>query len=174
MTRIYSFPPLIDQQSRILILGSMPGNDSLRLQQYYANPRNAFWPIMLQLYKSTPDISYSKRCELLLGNAIAVWDVIGSCIRPSSLDANIDEQSININNFQHLFARYPAITHILFNGSKAEQTFVRYVQPKLVRTARTLLYMQRLPSTSPANASYSLTAKLMTWSKALQSAHCGN
>lgn len=173
MYRIHSLQPIIDQQSRILILGSIPGKDSLHRQQYYAHPRNAFWPIILKFLGNTPDITYDKRCNLLLANSIAIWDVIGSCVRPTSLDTDINEQSICINDFHQLFADHPAITHILFNGGKAEQSFVHYVQPKLQETAQ-VQHRQRLPSTSPANAGLSFATKLAIWSEALRWAHCSN
>ena len=157
-----SFPPVIDHRVRLLILGSMPGKRSLAEDQYYAHPRNGFWPIMAALYGAKQEFSYQQRLEILLANSIGLWDVIGSCRRPTSLDSDIDEESILVNDFSSLLDRYPAIMQIFFNGAKAEQAFRRYVLATL-DARQAALPRQRLISTSPANARYSLAEKIAIW-----------
>ena len=81
MSRVHSFPPLADAQARLLILGSMPGRASLQANQYYAHPRNAFWPIMGSLIGFAADDPYQRRCDALLAAGVALWDVMASCRR---------------------------------------------------------------------------------------------
>lgn len=158
------FPPVADASARILVLGSMPGVASLEQQQYYAHPRNAFWPIMqtLLLGEPVPDQSYQQRCDLLLAHGVALWDVLQACVRPGSLDSNIVSDSIQINDFHGLFQRCPDIRAVIFNGAKAEQEYVKRVLPGLGEQARSLPRL-RLPSTSPAMASLSFEEKAGEW-----------
>ena len=157
---IHSFPPLAAPNATRLILGSMPGRASLLAKQYYAHPRNAFWPIMGELFGADPDLPYARRVRLLTRARVAVWDVLASCTRGSSLDSDIDEDSIVPNDFASFFRAHPRIERVYFNGGKAEASFRRYV---LRRLAATTLYFERLPSTSPANASWSHARKLRAW-----------
>jgi len=157
---IYSFAPIEDATTKILILGSMPGKESLKAGQYYAHPRNAFWPIMGDLVGAKPILPYESRIQKLKAAGISVWDVLASCTRLSSLDADIDKNSISSNDFQRFLAGHPNITHVFFNGAMAEKCFHQYV--KLTLADRALQY-QRLPSTSPANASTSYQQKLHAW-----------
>jgi len=160
MPHIHSFPPIENHGATVLILGSMPGKESLRAGQYYAHPRNGFWPIMGDLVGALPALTYETRIEKLKASGIALWDVLASCTRHSSMDADIDEASITSNDFTSFFRAHPDITHVYFNGTMAEQSFNRYVQPALAN--RPLHYL-RLPSTSPANASMSYVKKLAAW-----------
>ncbi|WP_151705085.1 DNA-deoxyinosine glycosylase [Nitrincola alkalilacustris] len=164
MTQIYSFPPIEPENARILILGSMPGVASLKAQQYYAHPRNAFWPIMGELFGAHPELPYHERVEILKAEGIAVWDVLESCVRVGSLDASIDSSSLRVNDFSSFFRRHPQIRHVFFNGAKAEQSFRRHALPEL---RLDYLSYTRLPSTSPAHAAMSFDSKLNNWSKAL-------
>lgn len=161
MSHAESFPPLVAAGARILILGSMPGQASLREQQYYAHPRNAFWPIMGQLFDAGPERSYRQRCDLLMNNGIAVWDVLRYCWRPGSLDSDIEPHSVEVNDFTDFLDRYPEIRQVFFNGRKAEQTFNRHVaghlRPGAIRSGV-------LPSTSPAHAALSQQEKCNAWS----------
>lgn len=160
MSHAESFAPIADRHARVLILGSMPGQASLREQQYYAHPRNAFWPIMGRLFGAGPDLPYAVRQRRLTQHGVAVWDVLKSCWRPGSLDAAIEASSVEINDFDTFLARHPQVTHLFFNGGKAEETFRRHVTPSLpLHGLQTL----RLPSTSPAHAARSLEDKYQAW-----------
>lgn len=162
MTTIHSFPPNADPDARLLILGSMPGAASLRAGQYYAHPRNGFWIIMHELFGIDPGLPYPQRLAALRQNGIALWDVLKSCMRIGSLDSDIDDTSIVPNDFAGFFLAHPRITRICFNGTKAEQSYIRFVLPMLDESSRDIPSM-KLPSTSPANASYSLQRKIDAW-----------
>lgn len=162
MQTLQSFPPVVNDTTHTLILGSMPGKVSLVEAQYYAHPRNGFWHIMDALYGAGFDLAYPQRLACLLDNGIGLWDVIGTCTRTTSLDSDIVETSIIVNDFQQLLNLHPAICRIFFNGGKAEQTFNRYVRPVMVQQL-TAVHCARLSSTSPANARYSLTDKVADW-----------
>ena len=160
MTAIYSFPPQIANNSRVLILGSMPGVVSLQMGQYYAHPQNTFWKIMGDLLNAGPELPYAKRMAKLHSHKIGLWDVLKSCKRSTSLDSDI--KNPQPNDFATLYADMPALTHVFFNGSKAEAAYRRYVMPQLGQSCAHLLYA-RLPSTSPANASITYAEKLQAW-----------
>jgi len=162
MPTLKSFQPIVDHRTRTLILGSMPGRMSLSATQYYAHPRNGFWHIMGSLFGAGFDVAYEKRLEILLANSIGLWDVIGTCSRATSLDTDIEEDSITTNDFRRLLETFPAIQRIFFNGTKAEQTFNRRVRPSLPDLLHDIRFT-RLISTSPANARYSLEAKIEIW-----------
>jgi len=157
---IHSFPPIAARKATVLILGSMPGKASLLAGQYYAHPRNAFWPIMGALFGAGPDMPYARRVRVLERAGVAVWDVLASCTRESSLDSDIDEDSIVPNDFAAFFRAHRRIERVFFNGTKAEASFRRHVLPGL---AMTTLCFERLPSTSPAHASWSQARKLRAW-----------
>lgn len=167
MPRIHSFPPIENADARILILGSMPGKESLRAGQYYAHPRNAFWPIMGSLVGAGPDIPYPERIQILHSAHIAVWDVLASCIRHSSMDADIEAAACDANDFKSFFLAHRQITHVFFNGALAEKFYALHVRHQLL--LQPLIY-RRLPSTSPAHAALSLAQKLNAWEVILQSA----
>ena len=112
LTRVQSFPPIVSQQSKLLILGSMPGEASLKAGQYYAHPRNAFWQIMGELFGAGPSLPYQERVVMLQSIGVALWDSLQACVRPGSLDASIKEEVAN--DFPALFAKYPNITHVFF------------------------------------------------------------
>jgi len=145
----HGFPPIIGGQPRLLILGSMPGMMSLKKQQYYGHPRNAFWAIMATIVNIDLSLPYAARCTALIAHHIAVFDVLKTCHRKGSLDQHIDTTSIKINDFRSLLQRYTSISHLFFNA--IEQT------PN----------MQRLPSTSPAYARMSFAQKQSRWAHAL-------
>lgn len=161
---IRSFPPIADATAKVLILGSMPGKQSLRAGQYYAHRRNAFWSIIGDLVGAPPSLPYESRTRILKSSGIALWDVLASCSRHTSMDADIEAASICPNDFSSFFLRHPDITHVFFNGSKAEQCFRKHVLPLLESLpGHRPRYYQRLPSTSPAHASMSYQKKLETW-----------
>jgi TDG/mug DNA glycosylase family protein len=163
MSRCSSFPPILGALPRVLILGSMPGAASLAAGQYYAHPRNAFWPILGELLGFAPTAPYDERVAALQAHGIAVWDVLQTCIRPGSLDAAIERDSEVANDLPGLLAAQPGIATICFNGGAAAATFRRHV-PAACTDGRRLV---PLPSTSPANASWSFARKLSAWRVAL-------
>ena len=158
---LFSFPPVESAAARVLVLGSMPGVASLRLQQYYGHPNNAFWKIMGAVLEFDAAGSYDERIAALVSRKLALWDVLAACVREGSLDSDIDNGSIVTNDFAAFFTAHPHITRVCFNGAKAESVYRKYVLPQL-GTQRMLDYA-RLPSTSPAHAGMPLTAKLEAW-----------
>jgi TDG/mug DNA glycosylase family protein len=166
MPRIRCFAPIADTDARILILGSMPGKASLAANQYYAHPRNIFWIIMGELIGAHRELRYEDRLKILRSSGIALWDVLGYCLRKSSLDAHIEMDSAVPGDFKSFFRQHPDTTQIFFNGAKAEQCFEKYVLPTLKSTS---LQYQRLPSTSPANAGISYEQKLLAWKSVVRS-----
>lgn len=160
MSAIHCFPPIETAAARVLILGSMPGKESLRVQQYYAHPRNTFWAILGELVGATPALAYDARAEVLKSAGIALWDVLASCTRDGSLDSAIHAASSAPNDFASFFSAHPRITRVYFNGAMAESCFRKLVLPSLAH--RPLMY-QRLPSTSPANAAIPYQRKLEAW-----------
>jgi len=156
------FPYVATSDARVLILGSMPGVASLQAIEYYAHPRNAFWPIMGELLSFDARLPYAERLEYLKRNKVALWDVAHRCIRPGSLDSNIDRDSIEANDFGAFFREHWDIRAIFFNGTTAESLFRKLVLPTMPEKIRNMP-MQRLPSTSPAHAAYDFTAKLAAW-----------
>lgn len=166
LTTEYSFPPLLGEKPTRLILGSMPSVQSLKHHQYYAHPRNAFWPIMAELFGFSTTLPYSERCAILIQQHIAVWDVLKACQREGSLDSNIKKASMAFNDFNLFLQQSPAIQCIIFNGSKAEQIFVKEVLPSLDESFSHILRL-KMPSTSPAHASISFEQKRHQWHQAL-------
>jgi double-stranded uracil-DNA glycosylase len=161
MAHVYSFPPIASGTARVLILGTMPGQVSLHERQYYAHPQNAFWRIVGGILGFDPALPYDARVALVQSAGIAVWDVLKSCIRPSSLDSAIDAASAVPNDFATFLTEHPHIRRICFNGATAEALFMKRVRPRLA----THLDMEsmRLPSTSPANASLPFSEKKRAW-----------
>jgi len=157
--RVRSFAPIAGRNARILILGSMPGRASLEAGQYYAHRHNAFWRIASELLQFDPGAPYRERARALRSARIAVWDVLHSCVRPGSMDAMIDRDSETANDFRRFFRTHRGITHVFFNGAKAEASFRRHVLPGIDVPLR----YKRLPSTSPANASVPWRQKLAAW-----------
>ena len=156
---IYSFAPIAEANARCLILGSIPGKASLQANQYYAHPRNQFWPLMTQLLAGDLNWDYQQRCQMLIEHRIALWDVLQSCRRHSSLDADIEPASMVSNQFVEFFAEHPQIESVFFNGTTAKQSFKRQVLPNLERELRLI----KLPSTSPAHAAMNFEQKLQQW-----------
>ena len=161
MSPVHSFPPLSIPQARVLVLGSMPGLASLRLQQYYGHPQNAFWKIVGEVLGFDPALAYQLRTAALIERRVALWDVLASCVRDGSLDADIDDASVVANDFAAFFDAHPQIVRVCFNGAKAESVYRKHVRPQL-DTSRGIHYL-RLPSTSPAHAGMRLQAKVAAW-----------
>lgn len=160
MTKIYSFTPIADKNSEILILGSMPGCASLEANQYYAHKRNAFWRIMAELLQMDPTLGYEARVLALKSAHITLWDVLHSCKREGSLDSRIETDTLVANDFQHFFYVHKKIKRVFFNGTKAETCFKQQVFEEHDFNA---LSFTRLPSTSPAHAAKSFEHKLAAW-----------
>ncbi len=152
---------MISRQTRLLILGSFPGVASLQAQQYYGHPQNQFWPVLNALlgkkYASSPinsgASSYQIRSEWLLSKKLGLWDVCASCDREGSLDSNIRQPVLN--DFSSLKLLCPDLQAIAHNGGES------FKHAK--HTARLGLPVYKLPSTSPANASWSFERKLAAW-----------
>jgi TDG/mug DNA glycosylase family protein len=155
---IYSFPPVVSRNSKVLILGSMPGEVSLKAHQYYAHPRNAFWRIMGELFGAGPSLPYQERLAVLDSAGIALWDSLRACTRPGSLDSAIRDEEAN--DFANLFASFPRITHVFFNGAKSEAAFRHHVLPTLGDPEHVFV---RLPSSSPAHAGMTFDKKVEHW-----------
>jgi len=162
--RVKGFEPIVDSESKVLILGSMPGLYSLQLGEYYAHKQNAFWKILNKIFPESTMDTYDEKIAILRLNKIAIWDVLRACERKGSLDDNIALKTIEVNDFSIFFERHPQIEKVLFNGAFAEKSYKRFVLESL--TFPVSCYM-RLPSTSPAHASLSFDEKFTFWKKAL-------
>lgn len=158
---IQSFDPIAASDAEILILGSMPGIASLEAGQYYAHPRNAFWPIMGELFCAGLDKPYEVRAETLKVRGVAVWDVLQFCQREGSLDSNIKAEVPN--DFSTFFTQYPNIRRIALNGGKAAKSFERFARDHVPESAQIV----PVPSTSPAYAAMRFEQKCALWRAAL-------
>ncbi|MDY0396927.1 DNA-deoxyinosine glycosylase [Virgibacillus halophilus] len=158
--RLQSMAPVLPEEPRVLILGSMPSELSLKHQQYYGNPRNHFWPLMLQLFDKPETTVYESRIQLLKEHHIALWDSIASCYRKGSLDGNITE--VEPNDIVRLLKTYPTINVIACNGTKSFQVFQKHFGSYREVATRDVL---RLPSTSPIPGRYTKTfpEKVEVW-----------
>ena len=165
MAEVQSFEPIVGHRPRIIILGSMPGVASLEAVQYYAHPRNAFWPIMGELFGIDHHGSYPQRIRQVSALPLILWDTLESCHRPGSLDSNISRDSVAANDIPGLVARYPGIRAIAFNGATSEKFFRQLVVKQLPSEDIKLI---RLPSTSPANAAMNFEQKLKAWRQLLE------
>ena len=139
----------------------MPSVMSLAARQYYGNPRNAFWRITGEIFGFDADASYEDRMAALTAHGVAVWDVLRACRRKGSLDSAVEPDSMVSNDFGRLFAMYPAIERVVFNGAAAEKNFARLVPP----VDRPIRFV-RLPSTSPAQT-MPYQEKLRAWRSAV-------
>ncbi len=165
MRPLFGLAPIARPRARLLILGSMPGVASLTAAEYYAHPRNLFWPIVGACCGFDPRAPYGRRCKALAAAGIALWDVVGSCVRPGSLDSAIDDATIVVNDFSAFLAAHRQITRVCFNGRKAESAWRRHVQGQLPPGRKFDYHL--LPSTSPAHAGMSYLRKLQLWRSAI-------
>jgi double-stranded uracil-DNA glycosylase len=163
MSLVTSFGPIADTSARVLVLGSMPGVQSLKANQYYAHPRNAFWRIMASIYGFSAELPYESRVEKLKESSVALWDVLHACVRVGSLDSAIERGSRVPNDFQSFFQQHRHIEFVGFNGTEAQRSFNTYVLPHLDVSG---ISFARLPSSSPAHA-LSLENKVTAWRAAL-------
>ncbi len=172
---VRSFAPVIAPNPAILILGSMPGVASLDAHEYYAHPRNAFWPILIASFAemSVKDVDlaqwqYEQRLRFLAEHRIALWDVLAECVRPGSLDSAIDNKTVSVNPITSLLQQHTSIEKVLFNGKTAFTTFKRHI----IKTApddwnTTKVTLHTLPSTSPAMAQMTIDEKFVQWQEVL-------
>ncbi|QHT58869.1 DNA-deoxyinosine glycosylase [Paenibacillus lycopersici] len=142
--RVHSFPPMVREGAAVLVLGSMPGRASIAANQYYGNPRNHMWGVLYGLFGLEPDEAYEDRLAFAASHGIAMWDVIESCEREGSLDANIRAEVPN--DLPGLIAEFPGIRCLIFNGTKSHDTFMKYFKTHPALAELTKL---KLPSTSP-------------------------
>lgn len=155
-----SFPPLIDAKTKILVLGTMPGDKSIRTGEYYANPTNQFWKLIFHVFNSGIAVyNYEEKTKLLLNHHVGLWDVLSKAHRAGSLDSNIIDEEFN--DFQQLFKTYPNIKMLIFNGQKPAEYF----------KINNILHKDKeyyvLPSTSSANTTKTFDMKLKEWKAAL-------
>lgn len=155
-------PPVVGQRPRLLILGSFPGEESLRRQEYYAHPRNLFWPIMGALAGAGPDLAYPQRLERLATAGIALWDVLGACRRQGSLDQRIEREAREPNDLLGLRRQHPSLACCFLNGTMAGTVYARLPADRAPGLPAT-----PLPSTSPAHARMRFPDKLERWRAAL-------
>lgn len=159
MTRLVGLPPVIGPQTRLLVLGSFPSVASLRAQQYYGHPRNHFWPILSALWGvDLVALPYEQRLAEVRRRGLGIWDVYAACRREGSLDSAIEAPELN--DLASLRERAPALQALAHNGGESARA---------MRFTRALgLPVYRLPSTSPANASWSFERKLVAWRTVFQ------
>jgi hypoxanthine-DNA glycosylase len=147
--------PIVSDNTAVLILGSFPGARSIAQQRYYAHPQNHFWKILQALWPANPlplgDDCYQKRSSWLLDRGLGVWDVYASCRREGSLDSAIRDAVVNDIASLHL----PVLAAIAHNGGES------FRHARHTRTLGVPVY--RLPSSSPANASWSFERKVQAW-----------
>ena len=155
----HGLPPILWPHARILVLGSLPGDESLRRQEYYGNPHNKFWTILEHIYGEEVGDSYADKQRFLEAHGIALWDVLERAERHGSLDKNI--RNGVPNDFDALFARLPALGVIALNGRDAQKSFQRVQSRYSVRLAT--VRVLPMPSTSPAHASLSVAEKTERW-----------
>ena len=158
------FAPIIDENSRVLILGSLPGDESIRQQRYYAHPNNQFWKILSTVYGQQINARYECRVEFLRRNGLALWDVLRSAERAGSLDSAIRGEVAN--DFSSLFENYRELRRVAFNGGQAQTLLGRYIARQLPNLAKSL-DMDVLPSTSGRHV-LSFEEKVARWTMFLQ------
>jgi len=154
-----SFAPIVTTQTKVLILGTMPGAISLEKQEYYGNKNNQFWKIMYSVFATLPvSENFSEKTQLLKRNQIGLWDVLAQCERKGSLDTHIKNHMEN--DLLQLLKDFPEISTIIFNGKQSHKYFLKkfgFIEGKTFHV---------LPSTSPANTQ-SFDEKLRIWSTVL-------
>jgi len=154
-----AFLPIVDENCKVLLLGTMPGDRSLSLQQYYGHAGNHFWKLIYTLFEEPLTIDYEARKSFLLQHKIALWDVLASCTCEGSLDSNIKNEVVN--DFAAFYRQYPKITHVFFDSKKAEEFYLRHVK----KSADKIYHL--LPSPSRANAAKTFEQKLEAWKELL-------
>ena len=155
----FSFSPVVSNDPKILILGTMPGKVSLNLQEYYGNKRNSFWKIIFENLKieDSLDSPYEEKLQILKNNQICLWDVCNCCFRKSSLDKDIKEETPN--EIPKFLTDHPTIDIVVFNGQKSANLYKKH--HKLIDNVKYFT----MPSTSPANTTFTYEQKFNEWKK---------
>jgi hypoxanthine-DNA glycosylase len=162
----HGLPALWRSDANILILGSLPGVASIRAAQYYAHPRNQFWPLMQQLFGIEATQPYPTRLQALQQAQVALWDLIAAAERRGSLDSAIKPASIQCNDFAQLLRQLPQLRAVWLNGGTAAKSWHKLVKNGLQLSP--LVQVFALPSTSPAHAALCFQHKLQAWQQAYQ------
>lgn len=152
---IHNIPPVFDAASHTLILGSFPSVRSREEAFFYAHPQNRFWRVMAMVFEVPAPLSTAEKKDLLLSHGIALWDVIASCEVDGSADSTIKD--VVVNDMTRILSAAP-VTRVFTNGKTADALYRKYLLPQTGREAVCL------PSTSPANAAWSLTRLAEAWS----------
>lgn len=156
MNRLVGLPPVIGSQTRLLVLGSFPGVASLREQRYYGHPQNQFWKILGVFWSvDLVALGYAERLDVVRDRGLGIWDVYAACEREGSLDTAI--RNAELNDFGLVLRECPNLVAIAHNGGES----FRHAR----HTQAWGLPVYRLPSTSPANASWSFERKLAAWAE---------
>lgn len=150
-----AFPPIVTPESKVLILGTMPGLRSLELQQYYGHHGNHFWKILFRLFDEPFTTDYDKRIDLLIRKDIALWDVLSHCEGEGSADTAIRNEIAN--DFAAFYEQYPKIQHVFWDSRHAEKFYRKHVGLNPDKT------YGLLPSPSGAYAQLSLDQKVERW-----------
>lgn len=154
-----SFSPIIPYNPKVIILGSLPGDLSIASNEYYAHPQNRFWKILGNIF-TMPTSGYAAKLQILETKQIALWDICKTADREGSMDTDI--KAVVPNDILLLLKTYPTIRHIFFNGQKASHLFKKHILQPIPIPQLTL------PSTSPANARYSITLLTDIWGEAFR------
>lgn len=162
----HGLPPVVDESSRIMILGTLPGDKSLRQQQYYADPRNQFWPLLIDAFGMPVGETYPDRLKFLADRRVALWDVLESSERAGSTDSAITKPKPN--DFDDLFARFPGLRRVAFNGTKAKALWRTHIRPSN-GVPHDSLALTTLPSSSgtPGRHVVPFDQKVVRWRELL-------
>lgn len=162
MTSVVGFEPITASDARVLVLGTLPGVESLRQHEYYAQPQNAFWDAMGEQFGAFRSVRYAERTAILKRARVAIWDVLRSAVREGSTDKAIVKGTEVANDFNDFLPGHPSIVMIFFNGQPAEKFFRKLVLPTLSPRFAAIA-RQTLSSTSPLNTHLTKPAKLAEW-----------
>jgi hypoxanthine-DNA glycosylase len=165
--QLSSMDPVAGSNSRVLILGSMPGELSLQAGQYYANGQNRFWRVMQAILGVSESGSYEQRTAELTLAGVALWDVLKHCRRVGSLDSKILSHTEVPNDLHGFLQLHPTINRIVFNGQKAARSFRQLVEQGLPDDLQGRVVTVVAPSTSGANARATLDTLIKAWNEAL-------
>jgi len=153
--------PEVDERTRVLVLGTLPGARSLELQQYYAHGRNRFWRLMEKIVGVPAAVPYAERVARLMEGGVGLWDTLEACARDGSLDSKIT--NAKANDLAALLGDHPSVAAIALNGAKAAAVYDRQISGTLSGVVSEDLCVMRLPSTSPANARAGFETLLAEW-----------